>query len=67
MAAEPRPPERIDRLAYSPAEAARALGISRAKLYLLLDEGALPSIRLGRRRLIRVVDLEAMLERGAVA
>ena len=45
--------ERVDRLAYSPAEAAQVLGISRARLYQLLDDGTIPSLKLGRRRLIR--------------
>lgn len=29
------------------------LGISRARLYQLLDDGTIPSLKLGRRRLIR--------------
>lgn len=50
-------------LAYSPAEAAQLLGISRAKLYQLLDDGTVPSLKLGRRRLIRAEALSQMLER----
>ncbi len=50
-------------LAYSPAEAAELLGISRAKLYQLLDDGTVPSLKLGRRRLIRAEALSATLER----
>jgi excisionase family DNA binding protein len=57
----------VTRLAYSPAEAAQALGISRAKLYLLLDDGTIPSVKLGRRRLIRVADLEAVLGDGGAS
>lgn len=59
-----------ERLAYSPAEAAQCLGISRARLYQLLEDGTLPSLHLGRRRLIRheaLVDLLAQLERREVA
>lgn len=55
------------RLAYSPAEAARALGISRARLYQLIDDGTIPSIKLGRRRLIRAEALRDLLERLEVA
>jgi excisionase family DNA binding protein len=57
-----------DRLAYSPAEAAALIGISRARLYQLLDDGTLPSVKLGRRRLIRhqaLDDLLARLEEAA--
>jgi excisionase family DNA binding protein len=53
----------VDRLAYSPAEAAQALGISRARLYQLLDDGTIPSLKLGRRRLIRQEALASLLER----
>jgi excisionase family DNA binding protein len=52
----------VDRLAYSPAEAAKALGISRSKLYQKLDDGTIPSIKLDGRRLIRVADLVALLD-----
>lgn len=54
--------DNVERLAYSPAEAAKALGISRAKLYQLLDAGALASVRLDRRRLIRPSALVALLD-----
>ena len=53
---------RVERLAYSPAEAAQALGISRAKLYQLLGDGSLPSVLLDRRRLIRPSALSALLD-----
>ena len=46
-------PSRVDRLTYSPAEAASVIGISRARLYQLMDDGTIPSLKLGRRRLIR--------------
>lgn len=52
------PPER---LAYSPAEAAACIGVSRARLYQLIDDGTIPSIKLGRRRLIRRQALEQLL------
>ena len=67
---ERRHSERVERLAYSPAEAAAELGISRAKLYQLLDDGTIPSLKLGRRRLIRreaLVSLLANLEAGGAA
>lgn len=50
------------RSAYSPGEAAAQIGISRAKLYQLLSDGSLPSLRIGRRRLIRRQALEDYLD-----
>lgn len=43
-----------NRLAYSPAEVARLLGIGRTRLYEEIGSGALRSFCLGRRRLIRI-------------
>ncbi len=48
-------------LAVSPAEAARLIGIGRTKLYEALSSGDLRSFRFGRRRLIRVSELEAWI------
>jgi excisionase family DNA binding protein len=39
-------------LLWSPAEAAKRLGLSRAGLYELLTRGELASLKVGRRRLI---------------
>jgi excisionase family DNA binding protein len=39
-------------------EAARELGISRSKVYELLADGELPSVRIGRTRRISVTALE---------
>lgn len=52
----------VERWAYSPAEAAKALGISRAHLYNLLAAGALPSVKVGRSRRIRAEALRAYLD-----
>ena len=41
-----------ERLAYSPAEAAELLGISRELVHDLLRTGQLGSVKAGRRRLI---------------
>jgi excisionase family DNA binding protein len=54
--------ERIQRLAYGPAEAAALLGISRARLYELMAAGDIPSMKLGARRLIRHDRLVAYLD-----
>lgn len=55
----------LDRLAVSPAEAARMLGCGRTKFYQLLSANQIASIKLGSRRLIRVADIESWLERMA--
>jgi excisionase family DNA binding protein len=36
-----------DRMLFKPAEAADAIGVSRAKLYELIASGTIPSIRVG--------------------
>lgn len=52
----------VSRLAVSPAEAARLAGLGRTKLYEAISSGALPSFRIGTRRLIRVSALDAWLK-----
>ena len=42
----------MDRVAYSPTEAAEALGISRSAAYNLIGSGRLRAVRLGRRTLV---------------
>jgi excisionase family DNA binding protein len=49
-------------LAYSITDAAAMLGIGRSKFYKLLDEGHLPTINIGRRRLIAHADLVAFMD-----
>ena len=59
----PPPTHSVDRLAVSPAEAARIAGIGRTKLYEAMASGALISFKFGSRRLIRIVEIEAWLRR----
>lgn len=40
-------------------------GLSRTVAYELLKDGTLPSFKVGKRRLIRVADIEATMERLA--
>ena len=47
----------IDKLLYTPEEAALALGISRSTVYVLLSDGQLASVRLGTRRRIEADEL----------
>lgn len=55
----------LQRLAYSVAEAAAVIDISRSKLYELLGSGELQSIKIAGRRLIRHSDLLSLLKLGA--
>ena len=48
----------IPRLLLTPEEAAQALGIGRTKLYRLLAEGFLPSVRIGGSRRISTEALD---------
>ena len=49
------------RLLLSITEAAESLGISRAHFYEFLNSKMVPTVRLGRRRMVRVEDLEAFV------
>ena len=51
-----------DRLAVSPAEAARLAGIGRTTVYEAIGSGALRSLKIGKRRLILIVSLRDWLE-----
>ena len=50
-----------DREALSVKECAKAAGISRAGIYIHIGSGALPSIKLGQRRLVRRQSLQEWL------
>jgi excisionase family DNA binding protein len=54
----------IERIAYRPAEAARAIGVHRNTIYRLMESGELPSFAVGHVRLIRADDLRAMIDNG---
>ncbi len=43
------------------AEACRAAGFGRTKLYELMDDGAVETTKIGRRRLVRVPSLLRLL------
>lgn len=49
--------------ALSPDGAAEWLSVSRSRVYELMRDGVLPYFRIGSHRRIRVVDLEAFVER----
>jgi excisionase family DNA binding protein len=61
-------PNNIDvseRRALSIAEAARAIGISRATLYRLVQQKRLATVKIGSRRLVPVGALDTLLEKAA--
>jgi excisionase family DNA binding protein len=47
----------VERPTCTIAEACSAVGFGKTKLYELIDDGAVDSIRIGRRRLVRVPSL----------
>jgi excisionase family DNA binding protein len=53
-----------DRITLSVAEAEVLTGLSHKVLYRLMNQGRLPSLKVGRRRLIRRDDLDALLAAG---
>jgi excisionase family DNA binding protein len=58
----PSPP--IERLAYSVPEAAAATGIGKSTLYVLMDDGQLPFVKVRARRLIPAAALETLITKG---
>ena len=55
--------DKLAPLAVSPAECARLLGISRPKVYDLINQGGFPSFKLGTRTLISVDGLREWISR----
>ena len=53
--------EPVVRLLYRVSEAALALGLSRAKVYELINSGVLRAVRIDGARRIRAADLEAFV------
>lgn len=52
-----------DRLAYSIVEAAGVIGVGRTTMYALIDAGSIPTVTVGRRRLVTRRALEDYLDR----
>lgn len=44
------------------AEAAKALGLGRTSIYALINEGRLETIKIGRRRLVKVESIQRLAE-----
>lgn len=49
----------MEALLVTPADAAKALGISRSTLYELVAAEAIPSVKIGASRRLRTADLRA--------
>jgi len=47
-------------------EVAAFLGISRAKLYLMMDQGDLPHVKLGKSRRVKWQDVDRLVEASTV-
>jgi excisionase family DNA binding protein len=55
----------VDKILYTPTEAAQALGISRSTIYVLLASGEIPSVRIGSCRRVPVDGLRRYVARLA--
>ena len=51
------------RILYRPAEAAVSLGLSRTRVYQLMQAGELASVKVGSSRRIPAADLETFVQR----
>jgi excisionase family DNA binding protein len=54
----------MDKLTVSVPEAAQLLGVSRMTAYAAVRDGAIPSLRIGRRLLVPRAALERLLDRA---
>jgi excisionase family DNA binding protein len=52
----------MDPVAVSPAQAAQALGVCKKTVYTLINSDRLESRLVGRRRLIKISSIRALLE-----
>ena len=57
---------RVERLLYRPDEAADALGVSRSKVYELMNRGEIPWLLLGRARRVPVEELQQLIRTRVV-
>jgi hypothetical protein len=65
---DPKEREKVpfaERLTCSVTEAASAIGLSRAMMYQLIAGGAVETLTIGRRRLVRVPSLKVLLDTRA--
>ena len=53
----------VERMLYRPAEAAEAIGVSRSRVYELINSGEIPSIKVGGVKRVPVDRLREWVER----
>jgi excisionase family DNA binding protein len=58
-------PVKVDKVLYTPIEAAQALGMSRSTIYVLMANGDVPSVRIGASRRIPAEGLRRYVARLA--
>jgi excisionase family DNA binding protein len=58
---QPEPERTIAPVSYSVEDAAKALGIGRTFVFQLIKEGQLKAVKIGRRTLVPVKEVEAFL------
>ena len=58
------PSSTVNPLVVTVAQAAELLGLSRAKIYLLIDAGDLRRVKIGRATRIPFSDIEALIDAG---
>ena len=63
----PEVPSPIPKLAYTVEEAAEALNLGRSLTFALINEGRLHTVRLGRKIIIPVTELQAFLDRESAS
>jgi excisionase family DNA binding protein len=57
--------DRVERIAYSPAQAAEAIGCSRKHIYTLIDQGILRPVKVGHLTRISADQLTALVSPDA--
>lgn len=55
----------VERLLLRPAEAAQAIGVSRSRMYELINSGEIPSVKVGRVKRVPVDKLREWIERNS--
>lgn len=60
-----QPPHMRNRLTCTVREACRETGIGKTKMHALISGGALESIKIGRRRLVKVPSLLRLVDQGS--
>lgn len=56
--------ENLARVAYSVAEVGEITGLGRTTIYKLMNEEKLPSVKVGRRRLVSAANVQRFLRDG---